>query len=32
MITANPFGVGASGDRRERVEGRCACCGLVDDA
>jgi hypothetical protein len=28
MITGNPFGVGASGERRERVEGRYGCCGL----
>jgi hypothetical protein len=28
VITANPFGVGASGERREQVTGRCACCGL----
>lgn len=28
MITANPFGVGASGERRERRAGRCTCCGL----
>lgn len=27
-ITANPYGVGASGASREKVTGRCSCCGL----
>ncbi len=29
VITANPFGVGASGESRTRRSGRCACCGLA---
>jgi hypothetical protein len=28
VITANPFGVGASGESRTWRSGRCACCGL----
>ena len=28
-ITANPCGVGASGASREKVTGRCSCCGLL---
>jgi hypothetical protein len=28
-ITANPYGVGASGASREKVTGRCSCCGLL---
>jgi hypothetical protein len=29
VITTNPFGVGASGERRARRSGRCACCALA---
>jgi len=28
-ITANPYGVGASDASREKVTGRCSCCGLL---
>src|ERR1019366_2828427 len=28
-ITANPCGVGARGASREKVTGRCSCCGLL---